>query len=122
MKFKTTGILILALAAALGYYFWSQKGAKPAGSTPEPTASSLGEGQLLIPLDAASVNQVSIIDPSGVRTTVRKTGDQWTMTEPEAAPASSETTRDLIDMLTQGLHSAGRPNSDPGSDSGLDKP
>jgi hypothetical protein len=121
MKFKTTGILILALAASLGYYFWSQRGGKPAQPPSDQPLSATGDGQALLPFDSGSVDQITIIDSGGLRTTVHKTGDSWWMIEPIIAPASADTARALSDALT-GLRSSGLPSSDPGAASGLDKP
>ncbi|MGA3066429.1 MAG: DUF4340 domain-containing protein [Tepidisphaeraceae bacterium] len=120
MKFKTTGILVLALLAALGFYLWSG-GAKPPATPTDQTISPVGDGQLLIPLDVASVNQINITDSNGLQTTVRKDGDHWLMTAPVAAPAFYDAAEGLAAALTT-LRSSGRPDSDPGSASGLDKP
>jgi hypothetical protein len=120
MNFKTTGILVLALAALLGYYFWSQYGAKPA-PTQDQALSTSGEGNKLFPFDLISVDRVVLTTPDGTRTTIQRTGDGWNLTEPVQAQADPQSVIATVDAILS-LRSRGQPASDPGQDTGLDKP
>ncbi len=118
MNFKTT-IILLVLLAVVGGVVWftggNDKKAEQANSSPG------GAGQKLVDLSADHVNKLTIADAAGNRTTIVKDGSAWKMTEPVAAGAQEYTARDLISSLTD-LRSQGKPDSDPGSASGLEKP
>jgi hypothetical protein len=121
MNFKTTAILLVALAGLLGFYFWNQSGTKPVATSSDQTISPTGEGQKMFSFDLIAVDRVSFVTPGGVQTTVQRTGDGWVLTEPIQAPAATQTVITTIDGLLT-LRSRGQPVSDPGSESGLDKP
>ncbi|MDP9175350.1 MAG: DUF4340 domain-containing protein [Planctomycetota bacterium] len=119
MNFKTTIILICLLVVVGGAVWWTERGGSPSEpATQQPTGA---EGRKLLDLAASRVNRISITDATGKRTSVEKTGGQWRMTDPVDAPAVDYSVRDLIGQVTE-IRSHGQPSTDPGADSGLDKP
>lgn len=118
MNFKTTIILLLALIVA-GGVFWFTGGNKKT-DVPSDQNTPIA-GKKLIDLDPADIQKVTIITSDGNRTTIVKSGDNWNLTEPLAAPAVQWSAQGLVSALSE-LGSLGRPDTDPGPDSGLSKP
>ncbi|MGD0462666.1 MAG: DUF4340 domain-containing protein [Tepidisphaeraceae bacterium] len=119
MNFKTTIVLLVALAVVGGVFWYSQLGEK---KTPEQASeqATAGGGQKLLDLQSDQVTGFTLTDSDGNHTTVERSGAAWRMTEPVSAAAVDWQTQDLIRTLCD-LRSQGRPASAP-SDAGLDKP
>jgi Domain of unknown function (DUF4340) len=123
MNFKTTIVLLIALAVVGGIFFFTQPAEKktseqsPDQSADQTTATG---GQKLLDIKTDQVKGFTITDAEGNHTTLEKTGATWRLTEPVTAPAIDWQTQDLIRTLCD-LRSQGRPESAP-SDAGLDKP
>jgi hypothetical protein len=119
MNFKTTIILLIALAVVGGIFFFTQPAEKKITEQSADQATATG-GQKLFDIQPDQVKGVTITDADGNHTTLEKTGATWRLTEPVSAPAVDWQTQDLIRTLCD-LRSQGRPESAP-SDAGLDKP
>jgi hypothetical protein len=119
MNFKTTIVLLVALAVVGGLFWYSQVGEKKSAEQPADQTTAEG-GKKLLDLQADAVTGFTITDFDGNHTTIEKSGMAWRMTEPVTAPAVDWQTQDFIRTLCD-LRSQGRPASAP-SDAGLDKP
>jgi hypothetical protein len=119
MNFKTTIVLLVALAVVGGVFWYSQLSEKKAPDQAADQATA-GGGRKLLDLQSDQVSGFTITDSDGNHTTLEKSGAAWRMTEPVSAAAVDWQTQDLIRNLCD-LRSQGRPASAP-SDAGLDKP
>ncbi len=119
MNFKTTIVLLVALAVVGGVLWYSQLTEKktPDQATEQATAEG---GRKLLDLQTDQVSGFTITDSDGNHTTLEKSGAAWRMTEPVSAAAVDWQTQDLIRTFCD-LRSQGRPANAP-SDAGLDKP
>jgi hypothetical protein len=119
MNFKTTIVLLVALAVVGGIFFFTQPGEKKTAEQSADQSTAAG-GQKLLDLQADQIKGFTITDADGNHTTLEKTGATWRLTEPVSAAAVDWQTQDLIHTLCD-LRSQGRPEGAP-SDAGLDKP
>jgi hypothetical protein len=118
MNFKTTIVMLIALAVVGGIFFFTQPAKKTTDQTTDQ--STAAGGQKLLDIQSDQVKGFTITDADGNHTTLEKSGATWRLTEPVAAAAVDWQTQDMIRNLCD-LRSQGRPDSAP-SDAGLDKP
>ena len=117
MNFKTTIVLLVALIlVGIVFYIQQSRPNPPAVDYEQPSS----QGPKLLNIESGQVNGVIIIDADGNRTSIRRDGAAWKMTEPVNSAAVDWQTQDLIRTICD-LRSQGRPESAP-ADSGLDKP
>ena len=116
MNFKTTVILIILLAATGGYLFFTRESGEAKPKTQEAR-------KLLDIAAAGDVTKVAIAPKDGKPMAMEKTGKDWRLTEPLAAPADSTEATGLIDSLVN-LVSTAQLNSQEAASAktGLDKP
>ena len=116
MNFKTTVILLILLAAAGGYLFVTRESGE---AKPRQTEAR----KLLEISQAGDVTKVVIAPAIGQLMAMEKSGKDWRLTEPLAAPADSTEATGLIDTLVN-LVSTAQLNSQEASSAktGLDKP
>jgi hypothetical protein len=117
MNIKTTLVLAALLVVVAAVVLFTESGKSPEAS-PQPQGD---QGRQLVDLQSGDVTRVTIVSATGDRTSLRKTGTAWDMTEPVKSPAVEWTVQQLVSSLV-GLQSQGRPESDPGSAAGLDSP
>ncbi len=119
MNIKTTLVLaVLLVVVGVIVLVTQESGKTPDAGTPQPQGV---EGRKLIDLQSSDVTRLTIVDADGERTSLRKTGAAWRMTEPVRSAAVDWTLRELISSLVD-VRSHGRPDTDPGSAAGLEKP
>jgi len=116
MNFKTTIVLLVLLAAVGGYVGFSVLGHDKKAET----ATTAGNGKLLN-LDSADVTKVTLTQSDGSKIALEKSGAQWRLVEPMAAPAESFGADDLVRQLTD-LKSRGQVAADQTAAVGLDHP
>jgi hypothetical protein len=100
MNFKTTVILLVLLAAAGAWLFFSHEPA------PKTETTSTDQGAKLLDIDAKDVNQVVVTSSDGPSFTLQKTGSDWALTQPVQAPAETfevdSLVRGFTDAVTHG--------------------
>src|SRR5579862_6204495 len=111
MNFKTTIVLIILLAVAGIYLFFTR-------ATGTPGTATKTESKLL-PVDSADVTKVAIRPADGKPTVLEKSGTEWRLVEPVSAPADTFQVDDLLRELT-GLKSRGPVDADQRAAAGLD--
>ena len=118
MNFRTTLILIVLLAAAgLALFFTRDKGTATAPIADDANPTSVDAGAKLTDLDSKDVTRINV---TGATTfTAEKTGTDWHLTAPFAAPADTfevdALIREITDAKTHG-------QVDPSDATGLSSP
>ena len=116
MNFKTTVILIILLAAAGGYLFFTRESgeAKP----------KIVEARKLLEIpQAGDVTKIAIAPKEGQAMAMEKTGKDWRLTEPLAAPADATEATGLVDALVNLVSTAQLDSKEAATArTGLDKP
>ncbi len=116
MNFKTTVILLFLLAAAGGYLFFTR-------DTGESKPKQLEAHRLLEISQASDVTRVVIAPAVGQSMAMEKSGKDWRLTEPLAAPADTTEATGLVDSLVNLVSTAQLDSRESGSArTGLDKP
>jgi hypothetical protein len=121
MNFKTTLILIALLAVVGGIFWYSQSTTAPPAPPAAPSNGLDTAGEKMLTIKAADVNKIIITPASGPQTQLEKTAGKWNLVAPIKAGTVDFAVSGLLADLTD-IRTHGRPQSDPGSDSGLAKP
>src|SRR5687767_14218499 len=117
MNFKTTIVLIVLLAVAVGALWFTRE------KEVDPTKIAEDKKQKRFDIAATDVHNVVITPADGKRMALEKSDAKWRMTEPVTAAAESFEVDNLVRALTE-LESRGQVDSDDASAeaTGLAKP
>jgi hypothetical protein len=118
MNFKTTILLLIVLVGIGAYVIFTHHPGESTDQTPQPPAA---QGTKLTDLTADYVSKVSIKPASGAEIVLQKTGSDWRLTSPVAAPADTGAVSTLIGAFVD-LRSTGQLTADQKSAAGLDQP
>jgi hypothetical protein len=120
MNFKTTIILLIALSAVAGIFFYTGAGEKKPQSN-EQTNPILGVGAKVLDLQPEQVVRVGITSADGKQITLAKTESGWRMSGPADAASPDWAVRGFIGAFAE-VTSSGHPADTDSSQTGLDKP
>lgn len=96
MNFKTTLLLIVLLAAAGAFLFFTHD---PASKSDDITADS-ADGAKLLDVDAKDVSKLVVTPADGAAFTLEKKGSDWQLTDPVKAPAETWEVDSLVRAIT----------------------
>lgn len=120
MNFKTTIVLVvLLLAAGLAVLFTRDGGTDPATGGAGDTEQVARQQRLLPDVQPADVTRLTIAAADGKKTTLEKSGANWRLVEPVAAPAQAFEVDSLVRAIAN-LESTNTVAPDPSM--GLEKP
>ena len=83
MRFKGTAVLFLLLAALVGWVYWTEIRGR---EERERAAEAAGKA---LPVEAAEIDEISLVYPDGTTLTARRTGSGWEFVTPEGLEADS---------------------------------
>lgn len=96
MNFKTTILLIVLLAGAGAWLYFSHEPAKP----DTDASATTSEGTKLVDIDAKDVTKIIVTPADGPEFAIEKQGDNWQLTKPVSAAAETFEVDSLIRAVT----------------------
>src|SRR5512133_639534 len=120
MNFKTTLILLVILAGLGAYIFFAKSGSE---SGPKTEVTKTENERKLFDVQSTDISKITVTPADGKRMALEKSGGNWKLTEPVAAPAETFEVDSLARALAE-LKSHGTVNASAGDAkaTGLDNP